>query len=362
MVLPVIVLSIMLFSGPALAAEYRITPADRVQPVIDRLQPGDTLFLDKGQYTQTLILNNLKGTAAKAILIDGQGVASIQPSARDGIFMENCSYIILNRITVQNAARAGIVVFKSRNIAITGCVIRDNRKWGIQSCLSDRIAVERCEVSGTILEHGIYFSTTDHPIARDCRVHHNAACGIQMNGDKAEGGDGMVTGGLIEDNTIHENGRRGGAAINMDGVEQTVIRRNRAIDNYAGGISCFVEDGARAGSTNRIVNNSVRFRKGEGRYAFQVLGGAEGIVLTGNALSCGRGPVLETDPQSIAGFTSDGNVFFGHGRKDVIGVGDKRYTLKQWRKMSGQDRGSVVRSFDDATIRCGVGPISEWDR
>ena len=330
----------MVLFPSAHAAEYSVGPNNAIQPVIDRLQPGDRLVLDKGQYTQSLILNNLKGTAAKPISIVGQGVATIDPSTRDGVFMENCDHITLSGITIQNAARAGIVAFKSRDIRVNDCVVSDSGKWGIQTCLSYRVALEDCEIFGTREQHGIYFSTTDHPVVRNCSIHHNAACGIHLNGDKAEGGDGMVTGGLIEDNTIYENGRNGGAAINMDAVERTVVQRNRVLNNHAGGITCFVEDGASAGSGNRIVGNDVRFRREEGRYALQLFGGAENIVLRDNRLACGRGPVLELDARSVRGLVSDRNSYFAYGRKDVIGVGDKRYTLKQWRKMSGQDAGS----------------------
>ena len=59
--------------------------------------------------------------------------------------------------------------------------------------------------------------------------------------------------------------------------------------------------------------------------------------------------VLEVDKVSMFGLSSDNNRFFAYGRRGVVGIGDERFTLKQWRKMAGQDRRSVMGDRQDRT-------------
>ena len=81
MVLPFIALSVLLAAALP-AAEYSVGPDDDMSATLARLNPGDTLVLDPEEYTQTLRLNNLKGTAAAPIVIDGHPVLVASPYAR----------------------------------------------------------------------------------------------------------------------------------------------------------------------------------------------------------------------------------------------------------------------------------------
>ena len=206
------------------------------QPLADRvrqLQPGDRLVLKPGIHRESLTLSGLTGTAEAPIMIRGERGAQLQPTGRDGILFwpKPCRHIIIEGIKIDGAARAGIVIANSQHIVVRDCTLGNNGVWGVQTTMSDYITVEDCELYGSKREHGVYFSTTDHPIARNNRIHDNAGCGIHNNGDVREGGDGMITGGLYENNLIYNNGRRGGAAINMDGVEKAIIHNNLCIGN-----------------------------------------------------------------------------------------------------------------------------------
>jgi hypothetical protein len=250
--------------------------------------------------------------------------------------------VILEGLTIRNASRAGVVVNRCRHITIRNCVLTGNRKWGVQTCLSKHVTVEYCETSGATVQHGIYFSTTDHPVARGCRIHHNVGCGIHFNGDESEGGDGMITGGLVEDNLIYENGRLGGAAVNMDGVENTVVRNNLIFNNQAGGIVSFHVDGARSGAGNQFCGNTVYFAPGAGRYALSINETAGGAVVRSNVLVCGRGPALVVDRTSAGGLAGDRNLFFLHGGGAPCRLGNAALELAAWQAATGQDRNSVV--------------------
>ena len=107
-------------------------------------------------------------------------------------------------------------------------------------------------------EHGIYFGNSgDYPSAIGNRSHHNAVCGIHVNGDLSQGGDGIVSFARIESNSIYENGRVGGAAINLDGATDGLILNNLLSENHAGGITLYSTDGAVGSSRMRIYNNTI---------------------------------------------------------------------------------------------------------
>jgi len=341
---PVLALPCLCLAG----CEHQVSPGGSVQAALAALGPGDTLLIAPGVYEEQWTISGLRGTAEAPITIRGLPGAVLRPrKGRDGIIFwggGGSEHVIVENLTIQNAPRAGIIIAGSRHITIRECKISGNGKWGVQTVMSDHITVEECEISGSRVQHGIYFSTTDHPVVRECRIHGNNGCGVHMNGDPAEGGDGMISGGKIEGNEIFGNGPGGGAAINMDGVEHTLVRGNRIFDSLAGGIALFHEDGLRTGAGNEIRDNDVRFERGKGRYALQMTGGAADTVLMDNVFVAGKGAVLQTDEQSLSGLRSDRNVYYGYGTVPIVTVGEEALSLEQWRARTGQDANSSVRS------------------
>ena len=108
-------------------------------------------------------------------------------------------------------------------------------------------------------EHGIYINnSSDYFIVRGNIVHDNPNCGVHLNGDVEMGGDGILSGGLVEDNFIYANGVGGGAAINMDGVTGTLVANNLLLDNHASGIALFQENGAVCSADNRVYHNTIQ--------------------------------------------------------------------------------------------------------
>src|SRR5439155_17985835 len=72
-----------------------------------------------------------------------------------------------------------------------------------------------------------------------------------------QGGDGLTTGALIEGNVVVNNGVGGGAAINLDGVHDSVIVNNLLVNNHASGIASYVIDGASGPKGNEFLHNTV---------------------------------------------------------------------------------------------------------
>src|SRR5690606_26554086 len=161
---------------------------------------------------------------------------------------------------------------------------------------------------GSIDEHGIYVSNSgDRPVIRGNHSHDNRANGIHMNGDESQGGDGLISNALIEENVIHGNGVGGGSGINCDGVTDSVIRNNLLDDNYASGISLYRIDAAAGSTSNLVINNTIYHDTATTRWAINISGGSTGNTLRNNILYTThsfRG-VITIDPASRAGFSSD---------------------------------------------------------
>lgn len=331
--------SVVFAAGVCCAAEYLLTPGDPVQETFAKLRPGDTLVVKPGLYDREWAIAGLMGTAERPIVIRGEAGAIIRPRVgRDGIVFwgEPSAHVVVQDMRIECAKRGGIVVHASHHITIRSCTLSNNGVWGVQTAACRHVTVEDCDASGAGREHGVYFSTTDYPAVRRCRVYGNAACGIHLNGDKLEGGDGMITGALIEKNLIYGNGRAGGAAINMDGVEQSVVRDNILFGNFAGGIVSFRENGARVGDGNRFINNTVYFAAGSGRFALSLAGGRQ-LVVRRNILAGGAGPGLALDDPAPADLKADFNLYFSDSSPNVIQVGERRINLPEWQRISGQD-------------------------
>jgi len=333
-------------AGGATAAVYRLRPGDDFAKAAAKLRPGDTLKVSPGLYTKGWWIAGVYGTVTQPIVIRGEGRPVLRPKdTRDAIefpFSKGSAYVVVEGLTIEGGRRAGIIVGRSRHVTIRDCVIRSNTVWGVQTVLSDFITVEKCRVYGSRREHGIYFSTTDHPVVRDCEVFGNAACGIHMNGDHSEGGDGLISEAVVERNVIHGNGRRGGAAVNMDGVERSVVRDNLLFGNTSGGIVSFVENGISAGKGNRIEQNTVLFDPDRGRFGISFVGGSRGTTIRRNLVVSGKAPVVLTDVNSLRGLVSDGNVFWSSASEPPFAVGDERLGLADWRARTSQDGSSVL--------------------
>ena len=332
-------------AGLSAAAEFTLSPEESFDEKARELKPGDVLIVRSGTHRNGWTISGMNGLPTKPITIRGEEGAVLKPEReREGIIFwggGGSSHVVIENLTITGASRAGIIVSGSHHVQIRGCTISSNGVWGIQTCLSDYVTVESCEIFGSVKEHGVYFSTTDHPVVRNCTIYDNQCCGIHMNGDKSEGGDGLISNGLLEGNVIYGNGRLGGAGINMDGVEKTVVKNNLLYANLSGGIVSFVQNGLRSGAGNRVENNTVIFGKGQGRFAVSFVGGSKKIVVRRNILVCGMGPAILTDAESLSGLLSDHNVYWTFNDAQLFVIGEERLDLKRWRTLTEQDENST---------------------
>ena len=237
--------------------------------------------------------------------------------------------------------RAGVRGAGSPHLTIRRVRADRNGVWGILTGFCDDLAVIDDLASNSVKEHGIYVSNSgDRPIIRGNVSWGNRQCGIHMNGDVSQGGDGIISGALVENNIIYGNGRGGGSGINCDGVQESTFRNNLLYDNHASGISLYRIDSSAGSKNNRIINNTI-LMAANGRWAINIGSRSTGSVVWNNILysnSSSRGSI-EISTDSLPNFTSDYNVVMNRFTTDD---GTTVIPLSEWQSTTGQDKHSIV--------------------
>ncbi len=226
-------------------------------------------------------------------------------------------------------------------------MIRNNRcdangTWGILTGFSENILIENNECSRSAIEHGIYVSNSaDNPTVRGNRSWGNRGNGIHMNGDIFTGeGDGIISGALVENNVIYDNGRGGGSGINCDGVQDSVIQNNLLYNNHASGISLYRIDGGGGSTGNLVINNTV-VQASDGRWALNIRDGSTNNTVLNNIFynhHSFRGSI-SVSANSLSGLVSDHNAVMN---RFSIDGGGSAITLNQWRAATQQDASSIL--------------------
>jgi parallel beta-helix repeat protein len=333
-------------TGGSAAAPWRT-----LQYASDRVRAGDTVIVRAGNYAGFDLRTDGTATAPISFIAEaGARITSRNPRTTDGINLEGADYVVIDGFTVDNAGgtitRAGI-----RSVTNHHVIIRNNSAdrcgtWGILTGFSDDVLIENNVMTRSVDEHGIYVSNSaDRPVIRNNTVWGNSGNGIHMNGDASLGGDGIISGALVENNVIYDNGfPAGGSGINGDGVQSSVFRNNLLYDNHASGISLYRIDGGGPSTNNVVVNNTVVMAS-NGRWALNIQSGSTGNQVFNNVLlnlHSFRGSI-DISADSLPGFVSDYNVVMN---RFTTNGGSTVQTLAQWRSATGQDAHSVVATPD----------------
>lgn len=318
-------------------------PWQTIQHAADQIAAGDTVLINPGTYNGGITVET-GGTAGLPITFQANGSGVVIEGSggnNDAFFITEADYIIVEGLTIQHANRAGLRISLSDHVTIRHSTFGDNGRWGVFTDFSDHTLIENCEMYGSVDEHGIYISnSSDYPTIRGNTLHHNHANGLHMNGDISQGGDGIISFGLVEGNIIYENGTGGGSGINMDGVTDTLVRNNLLYDNHASGISIYQIDGGSGSQNNRIFNNTI-LMPADGRWAINIPNTNDtgnhiynNILFTEHSF---RG-VIVIPEATLAGFESDYNVVLDRFSPD----GDSTILdLAAWQAL-GYDTHSLV--------------------
>jgi hypothetical protein len=343
-------------TGDDAAAGTSEAPWRTIQRAARAVAPGDTVIVHAGSYVGFAV--DVRGTEAAPIAFVADGTVAIDGAAttdRDAIHVEGASWVRIEGFTVTHAARAGISAIDCDHVALRSNKLDQNGKWGIFSAFCEDLVVENNEASRSAEQHGIYASNSaDRPVIRHNRIWGNAMCGIHMNGDISQGGDGVISNAVVEDNVIFDNGRAGGSAINGDGVTRAVIRNNVLDGNHASGISLYQIDGGAPSTDNQVINNTVRMAS-DARWAINLQNGATGNVVRNNILlhpSPSRGAV-DLCGACASGLVSDHNAVVGR-----FSIDGTMIDLATWRARTGGDAASFAASEAELFADPGTGDLA----
>lgn len=361
-------------SGPGWAAEWHVAiggsdgnsgsqaaPWATLQHAVDRARPGDVIMVHQGAYAGCRITRSghenawiiLQAAYDQKVIIDRPGP---QNKHRSNLEIETwdgdgrVAYWTIQGFEVAYGPWAGIDIRGDEYGFNHHLNIKDNQvhhsgRSGIFVAFSNDLVLEG-NLSHSNGEHGIYISnSSDRPLLRDNICRGNYASGIHMNGDAGMGGDGLISGALIQGNSIHDNGRGGGAGINLDGVVESRVISNAVFDNQAGGITLYAIDGAESSRDVRLEHNTVIMPQGS-RWALNITDQTcRNISLLYNTLyhaDSKRGAVRIPSPD-LPGFISDHNRvsdrFSLDGGESVVG-------LRVWQS-HGWDLNSSLASEPD---------------
>ena len=317
-------------------------PWRTLQKAANAVAAGDTVIVRQGNYAGFYLTAD--GSADKPITFradPGVVIDTRNPVTADGINLEGADYVTIEGFTVSGMPRAGIRSVINHHATIKSNRTDGNGVWGIFTGFSEDVLIEGNVASRSVQEHGIYVSNSaDRPVIRGNTSWGNNANGIHMNGDVSMGGDGIISGALVENNIIYDNGRAGGSGINADGVQNSRIQNNLIFGNHASGISLYRFNGGGGSSGNLVANNTI-VGASDSRWALNIKDGSTGSTVINNILytyHSFRGSIT-ISPDSLPGFTSDYNVVMSRFTTDD---GGSVMSLDQWRSATGQDAHSIV--------------------
>jgi Periplasmic copper-binding protein (NosD) len=345
--------------GPAQARIYFVSPRgdDRaagsaaapwktLQHAAGRVAAGDTVVVRAGTYAGFDLRTS--GTAGKPITFRTEGevvIGTRNPKTPDGINLEGAGHVALEGFKVLNNSgsipRAGIRIVNADHVGIRKNTIDHCGSWGILAGFANDLVVENNVTSRSEREHGIYVgNSANRPVIRGNRSWGNNVCGIHINADKSAGGDGIITGALVENNVIFGNGKKGGGGINCDGVQGSRIQNNLLYDNHSSGITLYRDCGGGPSKDNVVVNNTVIMAR-DARWALSIQNGSTGNTVLNNILynhHAFRGS-MDISPDSLPGLESDHNVVVD---RFTMNGGDTIFRLAEWRSRTDRDNKSLL--------------------
>jgi nitrous oxidase accessory protein NosD len=170
---------------------------------------------------------------------------------------------------------AGIFIYRSPGVVISGCTVRRYNGDGISFQQSNDVQVLDC-VSEENASLGIHpGSGSQRPVVRGCTARGNGEDGLFLCW--------RVKNGLFEDNVLQTNGRFGISIGHKD--TDNLVRNNKVIGNHEDGIFFRNETVGMAGHRNRIENNLIE-NNGVKRTAagIRVRGETRDLVIKGNTI------------------------------------------------------------------------------
>jgi len=333
------------------------SPWATLQKAVNTVVAGDTVIVRSGTYTGFRITDK-GGTPAAPITLQSEtkGAANVNVvgSVMHGSMMEfestygaGIGYWIIDGFSVDGTAqphsayRCGIDMRGMTNMTVRNCTVHDCYKTGIFPAYCDYAVIEN-NTSRNNGEHGIYdCNSSDYGVNRSNVCYGNVSNGIQCNADVTGGGDGIMTGWLLERNKLYNDAN----GFNLPGLVYSTFRSNLIYDVTSKGFSIYGGEGALCANNLRILNNTL-VMKSTAYYAIFMLDdkdpGPVGMRIFNNIIyhygdASGRGMICPAT-RSFTDIQSDYNCV-----GNWFGVDDNAttLTLAQWRSTYGLDTHSI---------------------
>ena len=244
---------------------------NNIQAAVNAAAAGEQVWVYAGRYKGFVV--NKTGTNSSNILsivAKENGVIIDRPvkvnGRESGILIADSDYVTIEgfEVNYQNTDSNSYGIAAREAYAddpMEGVVFRNNKvqnagKNGLYFSNVFKGVLDGNEVFNNG-EHGVYVanSGSDQVTIVNNNIHHNTNAGIHLNGDQWQpGGDGLQKGHVIEGNTINNNGQNG---MNMDGIQNVVIKNNTIYDNARYAIRAFMIDGSQGPKNFTLINNTL---------------------------------------------------------------------------------------------------------
>ena len=238
-------------------------PWRTLQKAANTVRASDVVLAANGTYAGFQVTADGTEGAPIVFRANGSNVVINAPNAStpDHINIEGGNYVTVEGFVVNDAPRVGIRVVTATGVVIRNNTISRSGLDGILTGYTPQIQIIGNTASGSVQEHGIYMSNStsanDNPIVRDNECFDNHQNGMQFNGDCDAGGDGIISGAVIENNVIHHNQWKG---FSMISLQSSTIRNNVVYENGlaagAGGLHLADQPGCGHPSSNNVVANN----------------------------------------------------------------------------------------------------------
>jgi nitrous oxidase accessory protein NosD len=329
-----------------------------IQAAVDDARAGDLVLVFDGSYAGFQVTTSGGPGAPLVVRAQASGaVIDADGPTGDGIRLENVSHVTIAGFHIVGVTDRGLAHRGAtpeapvHGLIIRGNTIQDSGTEGmylseVADSLVEGNTITGAGASGADRTHGIYLANAGSKgtTLRGNVISGSGTAGIHFNGDLSVGGDGIISGLVVEENVIFDNGQNG---LNLDGVQDSVIRNNVIHGNAENGIRAYAIDGAAGPKGLVIVNNTIHVPAGAGWCVRITEDGATNVVFNNILIN------EDADNGSIAldataGFQSANNAVVDSFTPDRD---DTYLTLAEWQAL-GYDSGSFVATaaalFTDA--------------
>ena len=294
-----------------------------IQSAVDRARKGHTVVVAAGDYAGFRVSRS--GKKKRPIVIRGLAGARVvapEGGSDDGIYLQRASWVTITGFEVDGGGsmRFGIGGHDAsarkpmRGVSIIGNTVHDAASTNIYLSHGADSLIEGNVAYGSRASHGIYLANagSDDTTIRGNTCYGNAVNGIHLNGDRHEGGDGVHTGILIEDNRVYDNDANG---LDLDGMRDSTVRNNLIYGNGRHGVRAFAIDAAAGPADLLIVNNTI---VDNGGWAVKLTQDDGGHVVFNNVLLSSEGSIVVDNPDLASDYNVVQLEFSLEGERTVI--------------------------------------------